>query len=203
MSVYTTFFEDANISFLTSASCVDECPVHEGIEIALMGRSNVGKSSFVNHIFEQKKLARVSKQPGKTRLLNFFDFTPRLKFVDLPGYGYARASKKDKTQWSAMMSEYCSSREQLAGILWLLDYRRKKGTAMDREAAAWLSELGIPVFVILTKRDKLNRKERKQNFTSLTKEFSFPGDMPVIPYSTMETECRNVFWERFSEWIDI
>ncbi|ERP39277.1 ribosome biogenesis GTP-binding protein YihA/YsxC [Chitinivibrio alkaliphilus] len=162
MAVYREYFSGASVDFLTSAADLSGCPAHERTEFALFGRSNVGKSSFLNHIFESKKLVRVSREPGKTRLLNFFSFTDEISFVDLPGYGYARVSKKDRADWSGMIASYCEQRENLAGLIWLLDYRRERGTTIDREAANWLATLGIPVFVVLTKSDKLNRKERQK-----------------------------------------
>ncbi|MGM0442803.1 MAG: ribosome biogenesis GTP-binding protein YihA/YsxC [Fibrobacterota bacterium] len=201
MPLYRQMFPDGDVRFITSAARLDQCDDHAGVEFALFGRSNVGKSSFLNHIFEKKSLVKVSREPGKTRLINFFRINDDITFVDLPGYGYARVSKTDRRIWSQMMDDYLRSREQLAGVIWLLDYRRGAGTAIDIEAANFLSELGLPLFVVLTKEDKLNRTERMKNRSSLEKVYRFPDGMPVIAYSTTDSTGRERFWKRFHTWI--
>lgn len=193
-------FGEINIRFLRSAAMLSQCPEDTGAEFALFGRSNVGKSSFINHIFYSNSIAKVSKQPGKTRLANFFSFTKDITFVDLPGYGYARVSHSDRDAWSKMIKEYGEKRDKLAGIIWLLDYRRGKGTDIDKEAAAWLEKLELPVFIVLTKSDKLNQKEQTQNLKSIKKIYEIDSCVPVVRYSTTRDDCRLRFWEMFSQW---
>jgi GTP-binding protein len=194
-------FENVDIKFVTSASNLSQCPDFEGREYALLGRSNVGKSSFLNHIFSSKGIAKVSKQPGKTRLMNYFKLNDEINFVDLPGYGYAKVSHKDREEWGEMIKEYCENRENLAGIIWLIDYRREKGTDIDIDAAAWLASLEIPVFVVLTKSDKLNQKEQAQNFRSIQSVYNFPEELPLLRYTTTRDKSRDLFWNWFHSWV--
>lgn len=201
MPVYADFFENVSISFMTSAAKIEQCPESQTMEFALLGRSNVGKSSFLNHIFESKGIAKVSKQPGKTRLINYFSFNDQITFVDLPGYGYAKVSKTEREQWSDMIAEFLEKRENISGVIWLLDYRRFDGTGIDKEAAAWLAELEIPVFVILTKSDKLNQKEKAKNLKAIKSLYGFNDEMPLLPYTTTRDKSRIIFWKLFKEWI--
>ncbi len=195
-------FEKVDIKFVTSASKLSECPEYDGKEYALLGRSNVGKSSFLNHIFSSKGIAKVSKQPGKTRLMNYFKLNDDINFVDLPGYGYAKVSHKARLEWGDMIKEYCENRENLAGIVWLIDYRRDKGTEIDIEAADWLASIGIPVFVVLTKTDKLNQKEQGANLRSIKKIYDFPSEMPLVTYTTTREKSRDIFWNWFYNWTE-
>lgn len=201
MPVYSDFFDGVQVNFIKSAAKVEQCPESDKIEFALLGRSNVGKSSFLNHIFESKGIAKVSKQPGKTRLINYFSFNEQIDFVDLPGYGYAKVSKSDREKWSDMIGDFLEKRENIAGVIWLLDYRREEGTEIDKEAAAWLAQLEIPVFVILTKSDKLNQKEKSRNLKSIKTAYGFSDDMPLLPYTTTRDKSRILFWKIFKEWI--
>ncbi len=201
MPVYSDFFENVSINFITSAAQLDQCPESKKVEFALLGRSNVGKSSFLNHIFESKGVAKVSKQPGKTRLINYFSFTEEIDFVDLPGYGYAKVSKTDRAKWSDMIEEFLEKRDNISGVIWLLDYRRENGTDIDKEAAAWLAHLGVPVFVILTKSDKLNQKEKSNNLKNIKEAYGFSADMPLLTYTTTRDKSRVLFWKIFKEWI--
>ncbi len=195
-------FENVDIKFVTSASKLSECPEYDGKEYALLGRSNVGKSSFLNHIFSSKGIAKVSKQPGKTRLMNYFKLNDEINFVDLPGYGYAKVSHKARLEWGDMIKEYCENRENLAGIVWLIDYRRDKGTDIDIEAASWLASIGIPVFVVLTKSDKLNQKEQGANLRSIKSIYDFPSEMPLVTYTTTREKSRDIFWNWFYNWTE-
>lgn len=122
----------------------------------MAGRSNVGKSSLLNQIVSQKKLAKVSSTPGRTRSLNYFIIDNRFYLVDLPGYGYAKVSKALREQWGQLIEDYLTQCEQLIGMVLLLDCRRDP-TAQDMELVAWLSERQLPVLVAVTKADKLTR----------------------------------------------
>ncbi len=194
-------FENVKITFLTSAAKISQCPPSSMDEYAVLGRSNVGKSSFLNHIFSMKSLVKVSRQPGKTRLINFFSLNEEISLVDLPGYGYAKMSHSDRDSMGSMIRDYCENRENLKGIIWLLDFRREEGTDLDKGAASWLAELGIPVFVILTKSDKLNQKEVAQNLKSIRETYKFPEQVPVLSYTTSREKSRDVFWNRFYDWV--
>lgn len=183
--------------FLSSAAHFKDLPAATLPEYAILGRSNVGKSSFINHVLENKTLARTSKKPGKTSLANLYQIDESMVWVDLPGYGYAKVSADEKARWSKLIADYCLKREALKGIFWLIDIRHI-GVAADIEAAQWLSKVDIPVFSVLTKADKLTRKQRREQLER-AKIFSNCACDPAI-YSVLEHESRKHFWEGFKTW---
>jgi GTP-binding protein len=128
-------------------------------EVAFLGRSNVGKSSLINAVVGRRALAHTSKTPGKTRMVNVFNVGDRYYLVDLPGYGWARASKPDRRRFHELLQEYLTTRQPLAGVIWLLDVRREP-SAEDRQMAALMAERGIPTLAAITKADKLGRARR-------------------------------------------
>jgi len=197
------FFEKIDIKFIKSAQLLSQCPETEAAEFALLGRSNVGKSSFLNLIFGEKALAKVSQTPGKTQLMNFFSLNENLSFVDLPGYGYAKVSKTQLLGLSKIIMDYCKNRKNLSGIIWLLDYRREKGTDVDKEAAKFLSNLPIPIFVVLTKSDKLSQNEKAKNLKSIKQVYQLPSEIPVVATSTLQQNSRWDFWEKFAAWVGV
>lgn len=143
-------------------------------EIAFIGRSNVGKSSLINALVGRPGLARVSGSPGKTRLLNFYRL-PRLYLVDLPGYGFARASKSSRAAYRQLIYGYVSRREALAGVVWLLDIRRDP-TPEDQSMQELLTRSGRPVLVVLTKADKVTRSAQSLRVTQLADALGLPMD---------------------------
>jgi len=195
------YFENADVKFVKSARFLPQCPQNGASEFALLGRSNVGKSSFVNLIFGLKSLAKVSQTPGKTQLMNFFSLNENLCFVDLPGYGYAKASKTQRACLSEIIKNYCKNRENLSGIIWLLDYRRENGTDADKEAAVFLSALQIPIFVVLTKSDKLTQNQKTKNLKSIKWIYQIPDAAPLVATSVFDDESRWDFWELFAKWV--
>jgi len=154
-------------------------------EIAFAGRSNVGKSSLINHLMNQKKLAKTSATPGKTRLLNFFSIDEKYLLVDLPGYGYAKAPKDEVEKWSIAIDSYINARPTLKLILLLIDSRRDFGEE-DQKMMDWATHKQIPLLVIFTKTDKLSRSEIAQ----LAKKHP-----DAILYSVMKNESR-IFLEK-------
>jgi GTP-binding protein len=195
------YFENIDVKFIKSAQFLSQCPQNNACEFALLGRSNVGKSSFLNLIFGEKALAKVSQTPGKTQLMNFFSLNENLSFVDLPGYGYAKVSKSQLAGLSKIIKDYCKNRENLSGIIWLLDYRRENGTDADRQAAQFLSNLQIPIFVVLTKSDKLTKTQKAQNLKKIKQIYQISDEIPIIATSTLEANSKWDFWEAFSEWV--
>jgi GTP-binding protein len=143
-------------SFLQSAPTLLQCPNDAGIEVAFAGRSNAGKSSAINVLTRQGKLARTSKTPGRTQLINFFSLTDDCRLVDLPGYGYAKVPKATKQKWDLHLAEYLQQRESLAGLILLMDIRHPLQT-FDRQMLFWAKEGALPVHILLTKADKLKR----------------------------------------------
>lgn len=182
--------------FLLSAGVYSDLPEPKGYEYCVMGRSNVGKSSFMNHVLESGAISRVSKKPGKTSLANYFQITDEMVWVDLPGYGYARASKTEKTRWSKLIKDYCEKRENLFGVIWLIDVRHNP-QPVDLEALDWFIEIGIPLFPIFTKIDKLNQKEAGKQVKLLTEAFGF--QVRPITYTIMKHNSRKKFWDAFEK----
>ncbi|WP_217475922.1 ribosome biogenesis GTP-binding protein YihA/YsxC [Stutzerimonas stutzeri] len=140
-------------TFMTSAAKVDQCPADEGLEVAFAGRSNAGKSSALNTL-THASLARTSKTPGRTQLLNFFRLDEHLRLVDLPGYGYAKVPIPLKQHWQRHLEAYLSSRESLAGVFLMMDIRHPL-TEFDRMMLDWSSASEMPLHILLTKSDKL------------------------------------------------
>jgi GTP-binding protein len=142
--------------FLKSAAHISQCPTDNGIEIAFMGRSNSGKSSAINTITGRNRLARTSKTPGRTQLLNFFQIDDERRLVDLPGYGYAQVPERAQRQMQELLNDYLSSRQSLAGVVLLMDIRHPLNPA-DRKLLALIHDCELPVHILLTKCDKLKR----------------------------------------------
>lgn len=147
-----------NVHFLLSVAAVEQFPEDTGSEVAFAGRSNAGKSSAINAILVRNGLARTSKTPGRTRLLNFFEIEPGQRIIDLPGYGYAEASPVEKKQWIKLIDSL-PSRESLAGLFLMVDIRRGIKD-QDAQLVNWAASAGWQVHVLLTKSDKLNQRER-------------------------------------------
>lgn len=180
-----------------SAARYDEIPAGRQREFCLLGRSNVGKSSFVNQVFGEKRLARVSKTPGKTTLANFFSISDGSVWVDLPGYGHAQRARAEQRRWSALIADYCENRENLCGVIWLCDIRHP-GLEIDREAFTWLSSLCLPLFAVLTKADKLTQREQAANGRKFAGLFRM--DAAPVLFSNAGEMSRKVFWDRFCAW---
>ncbi len=154
-------------------------------EVAFVGRSNVGKSSLLNALVGKKGLARVSGTPGKTRLVNVFRL-PGLYLVDLPGYGFARASKTDRAGFRQLLNGYVEHRETLAGVVWMLDIRRDL-SADDQEVRGLLAASGNPVLIVLTKIDKLGRSAARERAKTLARELGM-AEEELQPTSTVTGE---------------
>ena len=150
MSVYP------DVRFLKSAHRKDQFPPDRGREVAFAGRSNSGKSSAINALLNRRSLARTSRTPGRTQLVNFFELEPTRRIVDLPGYGYARVSAARREHWLKLLDSFFGTRRSLAGLFLLLDARRSPNPT-DQLLLRWASGQGHPVRVLLTKADKLSR----------------------------------------------
>ncbi|MCB9026202.1 MAG: YihA family ribosome biogenesis GTP-binding protein [Bdellovibrionaceae bacterium] len=146
------------VKYVKSAVLKTDYPLDRRPEVAIVGRSNAGKSSLINAL-AQKDIAKVSQQPGKTSTLNFFLCNEEFYLVDMPGYGFAKRSAKEKTLWKNMIEGYLSHRKNLKGLLLIMDIRRKWGLE-EQMLAEWVAERGHPIFVILNKTDKAKQGER-------------------------------------------
>jgi GTP-binding protein len=189
--------ESLQARFICSAERSEQLPAAQGDEFCVMGRSNVGKSSFINHVFADRGLARVSKRPGKTTLANFYRINDGTTWVDLPGYGFAFAPKGEKVRWDRLIEDYCGTRKSLKGCIWLLDIRHA-GLPADAMACRWFQARRMRVFPVLTKSDKLSKQEIALQSGAFMDAFGL-AEEPVI-YSIMLSECRADFIRRFQQW---
>lgn len=144
--------------FLTSANALSDLPFHSGMEIAFAGRSNAGKSSAINTLANRNRLAYVSKTPGRTQLINFFELGGERYLVDLPGYGYADVPEKIRLHWQKVLSAYLMTRPALVGLVLIMDARHPL-TKLDWQMLEWFGTTGKPVHILLTKADKLSRQQ--------------------------------------------
>lgn len=170
-----------NVKFETSFGVSAQLPKIDNAEIAFAGRSNVGKSSLLNKIFNRKNLARVSSVPGKTVTINFFD-CDGVKMVDLPGYGYAKVSFDEKRRWSDLMESYFSSGRNIKLVVQLTDMRHSV-TEQDLEMMRFLKHYNYPFIVVMTKSDKLNKSETAKRLEDIKAELAEFGDVLTIPFS--------------------
>ena len=154
---------------MLSASQLSEAPEDKGKEIAFAGRSNAGKSSAINTLTRQHSLARISKTPGRTQLLNFFEIDDQRKFVDLPGYGYAKVPLEVKKKWHKMMENYLQKRTALCGIVLVMDVRHPL-TEFDMQMIEWCEYTKLPLHILLTKADKLNYGAAKNTLFKVKRE---------------------------------
>lgn len=169
-------------------------------EIALAGRSNVGKSSFINQIIGRKNLVRTSSKPGKTRTLNFYLINDAFYFVDVPGYGYAKVSKREREKWGQMMEEYFETREQLQLVVLIVDLRHEP-TREDIQMVEYVNYLNIPLLIVATKLDKIPKTKRERNINQLKKTFSTNEQIQVIPFSAVTGENKELVWEALENYI--
>lgn len=177
-------------AFFTSTTRLSDLPVDAKPHIAMVGRSNVGKSSMINHLTGQKKLARVSSDPGRTQTINLYDIDDRFFLVDLPGYGYAQTSKEKRVMFAEMIHEYLLLTPQLRLVLLIIDARIPP-TELDADMAAWLQDNGIPFVIVTNKMDKLSSSEASRLHQTL--EMKYPG-IRQIEHSINSGRNRNELW---------
>ena len=158
-------------SFLISAAKLSQTPPDSGYEVAFAGRSNAGKSSAINVLCDQKGLARTSKTPGRTQLLNFFALDDQRRLVDLPGYGYAKVSVNIKKDWQGSLAQYLEQRQCLRGLILMMDVRHPL-KPYDRQMLDWARHIQLPVHVLLTKADKLKRGPATNSLLKVKKELA-------------------------------
>jgi GTP-binding protein len=166
-------------------------------EIAFAGRSNVGKSSLINTMINRKALARTSQTPGKTRTINFYNVENALYFVDLPGYGYAKAPDMEIKKWGAMIERYLKKREQLCAVIMLTDIRHKPGQT-DIMMYEWLKHYGYAIIIAATKADKLNRAQLPAAINDIKKTLNTDKSDILIPFSSKTRQGKDELWEAIS-----
>ena len=189
-----------NADLLLSATNKSHYPQDDIPEIAMAGRSNVGKSSFINGILNRKNLARTSSKPGKTQLLNFFDIDGQLRFVDVPGYGYAKVSKKEREKWGKMIEEYLTTRENLKAVVSLVDIRHEPSED-DLMMYEFLKHYNIPTLVIATKADKIPRGKWQQHEKVAKETLRLISDDELIIFSAETGQGKDEAWGALQKWM--
>ncbi len=185
------------VEFVKSAAEFSQAPADGRPQLAIAGRSNVGKSTLINYLLGRRSLARTSAKPGHTRLLNFFLVNDTFYLVDLPGYGYAAVNRQTQGQWGPMVHDYLENHADLCALLLLMDLRREPG-AEEVQLLAWLGEAGLPFFPVLTKIDKLKPQARAKKMALWRKQLrekeEFTGDL--IPVSAHLKKGRDELWHK-------
>ena len=187
-----------NVEMVMSAVSASQYPTDGKPEIALVGRSNVGKSSLTNTLIQRKNFARTSSQPGKTQTLNFYDVEDKLYFVDVPGYGYAKVSKAQREAFGVMIEEYITSRKQLRGVISLVDARHEPSED-DISMYEWLHYYNIPILVVATKSDKISRGKFNKAESVIKKALGFDNEDSDFQFFSSETKYgKDEVWQ----WIE-
>lgn len=164
-------------------------------EIAFVGRSNVGKSSFINAFLGRKNLARTSSKPGKTRTINFYNIDNKFRLVDLPGYGYAKVSKAEKAKWDKLINEYLHDRENLKEVFLLVDIRHEP-TALDVQMYDWIIDSGFTGFVIATKYDKISKNKLSKHIKAIKNKLNIDDEGLIFAYSSENKHNLSVINEQ-------
>lgn len=189
-----------NAEIVISAVSEKQYPNEGYPEIALAGRSNVGKSSFINTLIQRKKLVRTSSKPGKTQTLNFYKINDMFYFVDVPGYGYAKVSKKEREKWGRMMEEYFEKRETLKAVCLITDIRHEP-TRDDIQMYDFLKFYELPVIVIATKLDKVPKSKRSKHLKRTIATLQVEPEDAVIPFSAETGEGKDEAWGHLKPYI--
>jgi GTP-binding protein len=179
--------------FVISAVGPKQYPTDGLPEIALVGRSNVGKSSLINKMLNRKALARISSRPGKTQTLNYFRVNNELYFVDFPGYGYAKVAKSIKQQWGKMIETYLSQRKELRFIIQLVDIRHAPSKD-DIAMYDWCKQIGLPSVIVATKGDKIARGKWQQHTKVIRDHLQLRGDDTIIIFSSETGQGKDELW---------
>ena len=186
-----------NVSLRISAGLPKQFPTDKMVQVALSGRSNVGKSSLVNTLLGRKSLARVSSSPGKTVTVNFYDVDKALFLVDLRGYGFAKRSEQDKQKWSALTDGYFTQNpnfDLLKLVVQLIDSRIGP-TRDDEMMLDFMNNSDIPYIIVATKSDKLNKTEREKSIEIITSNSFILPDTPIVYFSSLKNEGKNELWK--------
>lgn len=175
-----------NAKFVISAEKLSQCPDFKLPEFPLLGRSNVGKSSFINGLANNKKLARTSNTPGKTRLINFFDFSDKFMIADLPGYGYAKVSAEAQNKWQKYLEEYLLKREQITNLVQLIDARHEI-QKNDFQMREWVLTYDLPIITVVTKIDCISKNKIQSAIAHVKREF---GGV-IFPFSAVDNRYND------------
>lgn len=189
-----------NIELIISAVKEEQYPETELSEVALSGRSNVGKSTFINSMIGRKNMARTSQQPGKTQTLNFYNIDEQLIFVDVPGYGYAKVSKTQREKFGKMIEEYITKRENLQLVIQLVDLRHDP-TQDDILMYNYLKHFDIPALVICTKEDKIPKGKVQKHIKNIKTQLDMDPDDTIVSYSSIKNNKQQQIWNLIEPYI--
>ena len=188
-------------AFLQSASAIENAPTDFGSEVAFAGRSNSGKSSAINTLTHQGKLARTSRTPGRTQLINFFSLSEHQRLVDLPGYGFAKVPLAVKKKWNQQLERYLQYRESLRGLVMLMDIRHPL-TEPDRQMLGWAVTASMPVHILLTKADKLKRGPAQSTLLSVREELSTQSELISVQlFSSLKRQGVDTLGRQLNNWL--
>jgi len=187
--------------FIKSASKPSEYPKGGLPELAIAGKSNVGKSSLINALVNRKNLAKISSTPGRTQMINFFQINGKLSLVDLPGYGYAKVPLQVRQTWKPMVESYLQTREDIRLVILIIDARRG-ASAGDLNLLDWLDYHRIPSLIVLTKTDKLSQIERAQQKKNLSQN-PFLSNRPFLFFSAVSAEGKDELWKIIRQYVKV
>ena len=190
-----------NINLIISAVKKAQYPDTGLTEVALSGRSNVGKSTFINSMIGRKNMARTSQQPGKTQTLNFYNIDEQLIFVDVPGYGYAKVSKVQREKFGKMIEEYITQRENLKLVIQLVDLRHQP-TEDDVLMYNYLKHFDIPTLVICTKEDKIAKGKVQKHIKNIKQKLDLDANDTIISYSSIQNSKQQYIWDIIANYIN-
>jgi len=192
-----------NAHYTVSATQLSQLPEDSGIEVAFAGRSNAGKSSAINTITQIGALARTSKTPGRTQMINFFNLDEQRALVDLPGYGYAKVPEKMKLRWQETLAKYLETRQCLRGLMLMMDIRHPL-KEFDLQMLRWANQANLPVHILLTKSDKLKNGAAKQSLLKVRAELTkaqLKGTVQL--FSSLNKSGREEAIQKLDEWFDV
>lgn len=190
-----------NVSLETVCGVTSKLPDNALMEVAFAGKSNVGKSSLINGLMNRKALARTSAQPGKTQTINFYNVNDQLYFVDLPGYGYARANEQEKAKWGRMIEDYLHKSKKLRAVFLLIDIRHAP-SANDRLMYEWIGRQGYDPIIIATKLDKINRSQIMKQVKLIRDGLHAQKETLIIPYSAVTKQGREEIYELLDAYLE-
>ena len=190
-----------NVNLETVCGITSRLPENEKLEVAFAGKSNVGKSSLINALMNRKSYARISATPGKTQTINFYNINEELYLVDLPGYGYAKVSEKEKAQWGKLVERYLHGSSMLKAVFLLIDIRHVP-SANDRMMYEWILDKGFQPIMILTKLDKLKRSQVQKQIKVVKEGLQLVPGTKVIAFSSVTKQGREEIWEVIESFLD-
>jgi len=192
----------SNSKIVISAAWKEQWPDDKIPEFAFAGRSNVGKSTLINMLVNRIKLAYTSSRPGKTRIINFYDIDEKIRFVDLPGYGFAKVAKTEKAKWGKMIEGYLAERENLIEVILLVDLRHKPSPD-DITMYSYIKTMGFNGIVIGTKADKVKRAQLPKNLNLIRKTLNMDLDDYLLPMSSPSKRGKYDFWDMINQLLEI